>query len=116
MATREENLQKINDELEMMSDEELDQVAGGTFEETAEDSQLLYKHGFLDSWYDAFFSLPLRWITFSKEVDKGWAKAGITCCTSPVGANKYWRNGKQISREDALLYAESKFKRIRHEL
>ena len=115
MATRDENLKKINAELEQLSDDELEKIAGGTFEETAEDSQLLYKHGLLDSWYDPV-SLVLKRITFSKEVDKGWAKAGITCCTSPCGANKYWRNGKQISREDALLYVESKIKRIRHEL
>ena len=29
MANREENLKKINDELEKLSDEELDKVAGG---------------------------------------------------------------------------------------
>ena len=29
MATREENLKKINDELEQLSDDELDNVAGG---------------------------------------------------------------------------------------
>ena len=29
MATREENLKKINDELEKLDDEELDKVAGG---------------------------------------------------------------------------------------
>ena len=29
MATREENLKKINEQLEQMSDEELDKVAGG---------------------------------------------------------------------------------------
>ena len=29
MATREENLKKINDQLEMLSDEQLDKVAGG---------------------------------------------------------------------------------------
>ena len=29
MATREENLKKINEELEKLSDEELEQVAGG---------------------------------------------------------------------------------------
>ena len=29
MTTREENLKRINDELEMMSDDELDKVAGG---------------------------------------------------------------------------------------
>lgn len=31
MATREENLKKINDELEKLDDEQLDKVAGGTF-------------------------------------------------------------------------------------
>ena len=29
MATREENLKKINEELEQLSDEELDKIAGG---------------------------------------------------------------------------------------
>jgi len=29
MATREENLKKINDELEKLSDDELDKIAGG---------------------------------------------------------------------------------------
>ena len=29
MATREENLKKLNDELEKLSDEQLEQVAGG---------------------------------------------------------------------------------------
>ena len=33
MATREENLKKINDELEQMSDDELEQIAGGTAKE-----------------------------------------------------------------------------------
>ena len=31
MATREENLKKINEELEQLSDEELDKVAGGSW-------------------------------------------------------------------------------------
>lgn len=36
MSTREENLKKINAELEKMSDEELDKVAGGTTSESIE--------------------------------------------------------------------------------
>jgi len=31
MATREENLKKINDELEKLNDEELEKVAGGFY-------------------------------------------------------------------------------------
>ena len=34
MATREENIKKINDELEKLSDEELEQVAGGDCDQT----------------------------------------------------------------------------------
>ena len=41
MATREENLKKINDELEKLSDEELDNVAGGTNGEYKELRKLL---------------------------------------------------------------------------
>ena len=41
MATREENLKKINAELEAMSDDELSMVAGGTKSETADDSRFL---------------------------------------------------------------------------
>ena len=36
MATREENLKKINEGLELMSDEELEKVAGGTVGELAD--------------------------------------------------------------------------------
>ena len=61
MATREENLKKINAKLEKMSDEELEQVAGGTCDETAENKELIMKEfpkkelinkygGFLPDW------------------------------------------------------------------
>ena len=36
MATREENIKKINDELEKLSDKELEQVAGGAYDQTAD--------------------------------------------------------------------------------
>ena len=39
MATREENLQKINEELEKLSDDELEQVAGGSFRLTEEQAK-----------------------------------------------------------------------------
>jgi len=33
MATREENLKKINEELEKLDDDELDKIAGGTYKD-----------------------------------------------------------------------------------
>ena len=111
MTTREENLKKINEGLEMMSDDELEQIAGGSIPQTAEDSQFLYQHGILDDWHGSL-AMTFSWGTFSKEVDDGWAKAGITCCTSPFNANKYWHGGKEISRDEAIKIVESKFKKI----
>ncbi len=40
MATREENLKKINDDLEKLSDEELEQVAGGSMRVTEENAKI----------------------------------------------------------------------------
>jgi len=113
MATREDNLKKINDELEMLSDEELDNVAGGTIGETAGDSQILYDHGLMDNHYG---SIPVMfyWKSKSAEVDAGWAKAGITCVTVPMGANKYFAGDKEISRREAFDIVKSKFKRLHH--
>ena len=42
MATREDNIKKINDELEKLSDDELDKVAGGSMYETSLDASFLY--------------------------------------------------------------------------
>jgi len=113
MATREENLKKLHSELQKLSDEELDQVAGGTIGETAGDSQILYDHGLMDNHYG---SIPVMfyWKSKSAEVDAGWAKAGITCVTVPMGANKYFKDGKEISRREAFDYVKANFKRSHH--
>ena len=114
MTTREENLKKINEGLEMMSDDELEQIAGGSIPQTAEDSQFLYKHGILDDWHGSF-AMAFKWGTYSKEVDNGWAKAGITCVTTPnpLKDNLYFKDGKPISRAEAYNIVEKKFKNVR---
>jgi len=114
MTTREENLKKINAELEQLSDDELEQIAGGSIPQTAEDSQFLYKHGLVDDWHGVL-GMTFRWGTFSKEVDSGWAKAGITCVTTPnpLKDNLYFKDGKPISRAEAYNIVEKKFKNVR---
>ena len=111
MSNRDENLQKINAELEMMSDEELEQVAGGTVTETQEDTMILYDYGLMDCWYGSF-GVTFDWLNKSKLVDEGWAKAGITCCTKFAKSNQYWHNGKEITRDEAIKFVKANFKKI----
>lgn len=81
---------------EVMSDVELDHVAGGNVSTTAADSHFLYKHGLMDTWH---WDLTVfgNWIKYSAEVDDGWSNAGITCVTSFVEANRYFAGQKEIT-------------------
>ena len=99
---------------EKLSDEELDQIAGGTYAETARDTKFLYEYGLMDYWrYTS--TLAFTWLSDSKIVDAAWAKAGITCCTVPGDNdnNKYWAGGREISRDEAMKIVKSKFPKIR---
>ena len=110
MTTREENLKKLHSELEMLSDEELEQVAGGTIPQTAEDSKFLYEHGLVEEKHGVI-AMTFRWGTFSKEVDDGWAKVGITCVSkpSPLADNLYFYKDKPISRTEAYNIVEKSY-------
>ena len=105
----EKNLQN-----EKLNDEELEKVSGGTFGDTVGDSRLLYLHGILPKYYNGTTG-SLNWKKCSKEVDDGWAKAGITCITkpSPFSDNLYFLNGKPISRTEAYNIVEKKYTKIR---
>ena len=76
MATREENLKKINTELEKLTDDELDQVAGG-------------------SWYIKEKDAKLAGITLKKE-DGSPGSFGYLWNTGDY----YW-NGEKLSPSDA---------------
>ena len=114
MATRDENLKKINDELEIMSDEELEQVAGGTHGESYADGVFLYNHGILDD-YPSKIGLLLRWGSNSAKIDEGWAKVGITCVSDVFKDNKYFLGDKEISRDEALAIISSENEQIRYD-
>ena len=111
MASREENLKKINDELELMSDEELESVAGGSVGQTSNDSKILYDYGLMNKYYGTV-STMFYWGSKSAEVDEGWSKAGITCVTKPFADNLYFINGKEISRGEAYNHLKENFKRL----
>ncbi len=76
MATREENLKKINAELEAMSDEELDKVAGGHASEIVDDSRFLNSlNGSTDRYGE--FRVVFSAGCFNEEIEAGWATVGI---------------------------------------
>ena len=107
MTTREDKLKKLNAELEQLTDDELDEVAGGTIGQTAGDSKILYDYGLMDRHYGTI-PVMFYWKSKSAEVDAGWAKAGITCVTKPFGSNQYFLNGKEISQDDAWKIIDGK--------
>ena len=112
MATREENLKKINDELEKLSDEQLEQVAGGNAEETANDSRFLNS---LNGSTDRYGPERIAWSfgVHNAEIEKGWATVGIKAevyfaCGGFGKHNRYYLNGRQITQEEARQYAMKK--------
>ena len=110
MSTREDNIKKINAELEEMSDEELEQVAGGTFKETAGDTRFLNDLAGLCDRFGATKAFFYPGIV-EDEASKGWSKIGITVHTGFSGSNAYYLNGEQISHQQAFEYALKKFGR-----
>ena len=104
MATREENLNKLNAEFEKLSDEELDQVAGGTYNNTAADTRALNDMGFnierrsagdcfwMPTNNDAQADVARIFNKFGVSVDQSWGAVD----------NKYYHNGERITRQQAF--------------
>ena len=82
--------------MKKINEKELNMVTGGNIGQTAYDSVLLCSKGYMDEEVD-ILDLVFHWTRDSAKVDKGWARAGIDCITTPGGGNKYSKNGKQIS-------------------
>ena len=107
MANREENIKKINAELEMLTDDELENVAGGTYNNTAADSRALNELGLGISGRSA---LECFWIpTFhkaAKDVANVFDQFGIRVEQSwEAVQNRYYiagTGGKEISRQEAF--------------
>ena len=108
MATRDENLKKINAELEQLSDDELEKVAGGTVTETANDSRFLNS---LNGSCDRYGEWRIRNQDHDDEIRKAWETVGVKAeiNTSFVFGqgkpNKYFIKGQQVTQEDARQHA-----------
>ncbi|MBQ6298269.1 MAG: hypothetical protein IJK81_11410 [Selenomonadaceae bacterium] len=117
MATREENLKKINENLEKLTDEQLDQVAGGDRNQTIKDGYFL--HALFKGTANAPESpktVPSKWWDVLKlfektdvdtaAVTKAWDVLGIKF-TENWGDNDYVvkDSGQKLSQMQAWTYA-----------
>jgi len=108
MATREENLKKINAALEQLSDEQLERVAGGTTSEMADDSRFLNS---LNGSCDRYGEWRIRNQSHGEEITKAWATVGVKAelhsgyIFGEGEPNKYFINGRQVTQEEARQHA-----------
>ena len=95
---------------EIMSDDELDNVAGGNCYESADDSRFLNslngscnRYGATRVWYEG--------TDLTEEIEKAWATVGIKASLThgffrtDIAANKYYLNGQEISQAQARQHA-----------
>jgi len=119
MATREENIKKINAELEKLSDEELDKVAGGSWGQSVGDFMNAYKRqlpGFEkidpNSSEGAIYMLK-NWTegdNIVAQLTKMFASHGIemTYNGKPFDDNTYMYKGKKITQDQAWQIIDGK--------
>ena len=108
MANREENLKKINAELEQLSDEELEKVAGGCALDTANDSYMLYEMGLLDEYWDAIDIAFTPGTGIEDKVAAAFARVGIRLeyTGATFSDNKYYCGQRSISQQEAWSIAK----------
>ncbi len=81
---------------EILSDEELEKISGGTYEQSEEDIRFFVKYGFREPF------VVLRHNDVQQEIKRLWKSVGIDCETYAYYQNQYYFEGKQISREYAI--------------
>lgn len=102
---------------EILSDDELDNVAGGTFAESYSDAQQFEKLG-VKIFKNDLVGVPLLDHEGFVNLRNAFDKYGVTIkddgsiwgdLTGKSKANEYYINGKQVSREDAWKHINAQF-------
>ncbi len=94
---------------ELLSDDKLEQVAGGTYLQTAEDSFFLNKLN-----PDFYYRTCTRDISrtpgyfYQTRIAEEWSKYGVKFKwhDGEIADNEYFIDGKKVSREDAYAHAK----------
>ncbi len=95
----------MNEEIEL-SDEDLNEVNGGFYSESAKDSLFLSKLG------KRTLCLPHSEFEFTdskcarRDVKYAWRRVGVDFIDLGKKPNEYYINGMQVSREEAMEHAK----------
>lgn len=85
----------------------LENVCGGSVQETADDCAFLYKHGLIPHNWNAWDLSWFHWTERSNEIDRGFSKVGITYVSKYIGINQFFYQGREITREEAYAIIEA---------
>ena len=90
---------------EVMSDSELDAVAGGRAGQSADDSRFLNS---LNGSCDRYGATRLIFENHEEEITNAWATVGIKAKIVGgfgISSNEYYLNGREITQEEARRHA-----------
>ena len=99
---------------EIMSDKELDNVAGGSWVQTCDDSVHLHHYGLCRYRYGEFtnsetMSYFQSSIFAEADVKQAWKKVGVDFVPSFDRDNKYFINGKEVTHQEAMNHLNKFF-------
>ena len=108
MATRKENLKSINDNLEQLTDEQLEQIAGGTYLESADDASKFKKHG-INIYTNDILGVPVLQSAEFAKLREAFNQYGVTIKDHGglINANEYFIGDTKVSRDDAWKHIEA---------
>jgi len=97
---------------EILNDEELDNVAGGTYLESASDAQKFKELG-IDIGAEEVFGVPVLFHDEFVKLREAFNKYGVTIKDNGglVNENKYFIGNKEVSRDDAWKHIEEQLKK-----
>ena len=99
---------------EILSDEQLDLVAGGNDYEIEYDDDLLDRYSFQKKHFSMEMKMRGGWYDFCYSVIEAWDKAGIICKYNEHGENEYYLKNSdgsktRLSHDDAGDYIRRNF-------
>ena len=96
---------------EILNDEQLDEVAGGTYIESADDAQKFNKLG-IKITDNEILGVPVLFHDEFVKLRETFNKFGVTIKDNGglINQNQYFINGKEVSRDAAWNHIESQIK------